>query len=214
MRKSMWFLAPATLLAGMCAQVGSQEEGARPLALAAFDQVEASSALVLVIHVGEPARGLISGPADEIARVRVRQTGGQLSLDLGKGWDLKGEIRVELWTPALKELELSGATRAEVTGLQDGTLGLDISGASRASLAGQLEGLDLELSGAAALEARDCPAQRADVELSGASRARITVRKELSAECSGASSLEYWGRPVLKSMDSTGASTVKSRDGN
>ena len=203
----------AALLLGMCARANDREEqGTRSLTLQAFDQLEVASALSVTVHLGEAARGEIRGRAGEIEKVQVRQEGGRLMLDLGRGADLKGGIEIELWTTSLKELELSGATRADVGGLAAEELDLDVSGAGHAILKGHVGHLTLDLSGAASLEARECRIDRAEVDLSGASQAELTVLKELSADCSGASQLDYWGQPVMKSLDSSGASSVRSRD--
>lgn len=202
----------ATLLLGMCARAGDRDMTTHRLELEAFDQLEVASALAVTVHLGEAARGEIRGSAGEIGRVQVRQEGGRLRLDLGRGVDLMGGIEVELWTPTLKELELSGATRAVVGELAADELDLDISGAGHATLKGHVGRLTLDLSGAAALEARECRIDRAEVDLSGASRAELTVLKELSADCSGASQLDYWGQPIMKSLDSSGAASVRSRD--
>jgi hypothetical protein len=215
MWKTVLLFIPLGLVLSCCAQAGVRGNGqraVRALDLAPFNHVEAGSVLKLVIHAGEPARGEISGDANLVELVRVKQKGERLTFEVEKEVDTKLPLQVELWIPDLRSLDLSGASSCEALELDQPKLRLNASGASRVVLAGQVGVLICDLSGASRLIARACQAARAEVELSGASKGEISVQEVLSMSCSGASHLEYWGRPTLDRMDTSGAASIKSHD--
>jgi hypothetical protein len=49
------------------------------------------------------------------------------------------------------------------------------------------------------------------IDASGASSVRVLANKEISAEASGASSIQYKGEAMIKDFNSSGASSVKRK---
>ena len=107
-------------------------------------------------------------------------------------------------------LAVSGASN--VTGdLTAGDIDFEVSGASRVGLTGSAADTTIRASGASRVELPDLPSRDADVRLSGASRATVRLEGRLSVAISGASRLEYIGRPTLGTLDISGASTLSGR---
>jgi hypothetical protein len=141
------------------------------------------------------------------------------------------EIRAEIAMPALEGLDLSGASRGNVSGfesndplrvilsgasalqasLSTGDVTLEASGASRAKMQGSGDALDLEASGASFADLSEFTVTDADVQLSGASQAQVNMDGTLNADLSGASKLTYDGDVHLGTMDTSGASTGQQR---
>ena len=110
--------------------------------------------------------------------------GEKLALNLSGASDFKGAIKVKALS-----LEQSGASDSQITGQVAGKATIRSSGAS------DVKGYDLVVE--------ECSAHA-----SGASDIRITVNKQLDADCSGASSVYYKGPGVLRESHSSGASNV------
>jgi hypothetical protein len=89
------------------------------------------------------------------------------------------------------DIEASGASRITLTG-SGGDIRLDVSGASQANLENYAVG-------------------NADVELSGAGQAKMEISGKLNADLSGASHLEYGGKPTLGRIETSGGSSLKPR---
>ena len=141
------------------------------------------------------------------------------------------EMLIKIRMPKLKALELNGAADASITGfksssdfhlglsgacsltgdIQAGNAYFDLSGASDIELTGSAKDLALEASGASDADLEQFAVIVATVDSSGASDAIINVSKELSVELSGASDLTYYGNPTLKSVDTSGASSLRRR---
>ena len=112
-------------------------------------------------------------------------TGDRLSIDLNGASDFKGAVNVKDL-----HLEQSGASDAHITGVVSGLADIHSSGAS------DVKGYDLSV-------------QNCSVHASGASDIRITVKNELNADLSGASTVYYKGEGVVRDVRSSGASAVK-----
>ncbi len=107
-------------------------------------------------------------------------------------------------------LAVSGASN--VSGdLDAGDIDFEASGASRVEVAGSAADIIIRASGASRVELPDLLSRDADIRLSGASRATVRLDGRLSVAISGASHLEYIGRPTLGTLDISGASTLSGR---
>ena len=168
-----------------------------------------------------------------IEHLRVRQTGDILRIRMAPNFNYncgKGCMKVSITMPELRGLDLSGATDATVSGFKSGDIELelsgasslrgefqaekadmDLSGASRVTLSGSVEKLILDASGASDAELTKLMVKTATVDLSGASDVTVNVSGSLSVDASGASTLTYLGTPSMKSMDTSGASSIRNR---
>lgn len=109
-------------------------------------------------------------------------------------------------------INLSGAS--DMKGKLDikNRLTVDLNGASDMLVTGTASDLDIEASGASNFKGFDLVTDACIAKASGASDIRITVNKELSANASGASDVQYRGSGVIRDLKTSGASSVsKSR---
>jgi hypothetical protein len=109
------------------------------------------------------------------------------------------------------KVHVSGASNIAGGINLSGELLMDVSGASRVELAGNGSTARVELSGASQGRLSNLALLKADVKLSGASSAQVKVQENLDINLSGASRLEYAGRPSLGIIQINGASTLRQR---
>ncbi len=112
--------------------------------------------------------------------------------------------------PVLR-LELSGASNFKGA-LFTTDLTLKLSGASDVKITGTTTNIGIETSGASDVKAYELVAENCTAKASGASDINITVNKEMTIIASGASDVFYKGTCVVRSVSSSGASTVSRRD--
>src|ERR1035437_2117972 len=142
----------------------------------------------------------ISGNKHLVAYVSFKKIKG-LEISGASTCKVTGAIKV----PELK-LHISGAST--ITGSLNVTkLTIVGSGASDAKLSGNAANTDINLSGASNLKSYDLLTDECVATASGASDIRISVKNELSAHASGASTLYYKEIPTVKNSHSSGAST-------
>jgi hypothetical protein len=110
----------------------------------------------------------------------------------------------------ITSMDVSGASR--VTGnLKALDTHVVISGASRAELNGSTGQANIEISGASHFNSPNMFLQNASIDVSGASGAAINISGTLNVNASGASNLDYWGKPVMGRVNITGASHLNSK---
>ena len=117
---------------------------------------------------------------------------------------------VDNWKADNVKIDLSGASNLK--GKIDGQkLMVDLSGASDMTLSGTMGQLDIEASGASGFKGYDMVVDYCDAKASGASDIKITVNKELSAEASGASDVNYKGSGLIRDVKTSGSSSISKR---
>jgi hypothetical protein len=143
-----------------------------------------------------------------------------------RAWITRPRVRISM--PVLKNLRLSGASKAtasgfnstepfklEVTGASsfaaDLTVGdaeIKLSGASNARLNGSARDIVIEASGANHLDIRNFPVNNAAIKLSGTSHMEAKVNGRLDARLSGVSHLTIGGNPIMGNIRTSGASQL------
>ncbi len=158
-------------------------------------------------------KAVITMPALEALNVSGASQGTLKGFQSIDDFDLEasGASRVEM------EME-SGKTRIEVSGASkiSGQLkALDteivVSGASRCELSGSAGNTRFSVSGASQSITGNLVLQNADAEVSGASKAVINTGGTLNVDVTGASTLQYYGNPVLGKVNVNGASTLTNK---
>lgn len=150
----------------------------------------------------------------------------------GKGWNTGNKkLKVYVSFSSLESIEASGASTVQVAGtIKVPSFSIEVSGASDFKGAVDVDKLKLELSGASdvklqgtAREARiqssgasdirayDLLIDKCTAHASGASDIQITVNKELAAQASGASDINWKGDGVITEINTSGASSIKKR---
>lgn len=164
-------------------------------------------------------------------QVEVDVSGGTLHLSMKGVTNHATELKAYITITELDEIDISGACELETANTIKGTsLNLDISGASEVDmdldfrevhaeasgasevdLSGKAGSLELHLSGASEWNSEELLTAEVMAELSGASDADVYASERLTAEASGASSLEHLGSPKEVNRDVSGAATVTSK---
>ena len=114
------------------------------------------------------------------------------------------EVVYRLSVRTLSEIEASGASRVEVTGVHERQLTIRLSGASTLTVGGTADVVRADLSGASRCHAEALSARHVQADLSGASYVIVRVLDALVARVSGMSTLEYLGSPLIDSQLSGG----------
>jgi len=210
---------------------GSGNVVTEEMTFADFTSVDVENAFAVEIIQSDSFSVTIRVDDNILDSVDVSKEGDTLRIRLERGVSVRGDVTLEarVTMPDLEGLELSGASRASVSGfrssgeldidlsgasaldgdLEAGSIDIDASGASTVELEGSAGGLTIVVSGASTLNLADLTVFTAEVSLSGASRATLSVQESIDpVDVSGASTLRYLGDPSLGNVRTSGASTV------
>jgi hypothetical protein len=190
---ALLLLVTLSLTTGCPVVAGSASLTTQDFDLDGFNRVQAESSFDVEIVQGASYTVEITVNDNLKDYLRVSKNGDTLVLSVKSGYSyLNSTFRARVIMPNLRKLEMSGASRAIVTGfIGREDLDVNISGASSASFTNmKVRALDSDVSGAGTLSGDMDASSFANVRLSGASTAELNGRAEnLSAFASGASSL-------------------------
>jgi hypothetical protein len=128
---------------------------------------------------------------------------GKLSATESFEADLSGSSRAHLEGPfGDVHLTCSGASETTLRHLRATKVRLDLSSSSTGTFDGTTDALELQCDGGSSADLKDLAVQNAQVSVSGAGHVVVDVRKSLSAEASGAGSVEYRGTPQVHPVTS------------
>ena len=175
-----------------------------------FDEVDISSTFEAQITIADgPPTIEVTVDDNLIEKLEVEVDDDELNVGFD-GWDnidTNVDPVVVITMPALAELDLSGASFAEVDGVGSSALSVNLSGASDATIDGSVDTLKVDGSGASHISF-DGSADELTVELSGASSADLTSAEVgiATVDLSGSSNADFASLDELRG-EMSGAST-------
>lgn len=191
--------------------VGSGVLASESREVAEFRAVRGSGSVDLVVRVGAGRAVLVRGDDNLIERIETVVEDGELRVRVRSGgYRTRQPLVVEISTPSLDELSLSGSGDAVISGLAGGAFSIHVSGSGDVRASGSLDELVVSLSGSGDVELTDLAARRASVALSGSGDARIHATEELTAAISGSGDVSYRGSPKVRKVVS-GSGDVRAR---
>ena len=194
-----------------------------------FTKIEINHAFEIEIIESNETSVTAIGSKEDIEKINIETDNNWLKIDYKNfNWDIKSfnlfnlkdnsrAIKIQIKTPFINELNISGAVLAKANITHAEKLKIDLSGASKLNLAtqkitdcivdvsgastlnltGKCEFLAMEVSGASQIDASKFECDKVVAEASGASSIKVYVKDELDAEVSGVSSIKYKGDPKL-----------------
>jgi hypothetical protein len=190
--------------------VGSGRVVTESRPVGAFTALTVSSAIHVAIVQSGTESLAITADDNVLPLVRAEVVEGRLVLGLVSGTSLSTihGVLCEVSVRSLSDIDASGATQVEISGLDADAVAIRLSGASTVRAAGAVRSLRLDLSGSSRCLADGLRIRAAATNVSGASYALLRVSDTLSADASGLSTIEYYGDPGV-TANVSGGSTVR-----
>jgi hypothetical protein len=213
---------------------GSGNVVTREEAIFDFDKVDISHSFEVDIKQGENFSVVISIDDNLVEHLQVEKQGSTLKIGLkdSRGFLISNAtMEAEVTMPELTGLDISGASRATITGFESaenlilnisgssslagdistGNVSIDLSGSSEVSLSGSGQNLTIDVSGSSELDLSNFPVADAKIDASGASSVTVNSSGRLDVDASGASHVYYLGGPSMGTIDTSGASSVEPK---
>lgn len=236
-RKITLILLAGVLVLGLSGCIlrpaGSSRERTETPDVQDFDSIDFEGWGNLTIEQGDEFEVTITGPGDQVDRLRTEVRGDTLRMYMGpraEFWlfgmgDRSLDIHVTM--PELTALEMSGAGTVEIDGIDTREFELDLSGAAdlqaddidvqdlvvvmsgagTATMSGTAVTQDVEISGAGHFDGGDLEGRDVTMDMSGAASSTVWATRNLDVSVSGAGSVEYYGDPDVD-RDISGAGTI------
>jgi len=191
--------------------IGNGNSIEKEFSVSEFSKVDASHAFEVKISVGEKTSVKIETDENLLKYVKVYVKNNTLYLDVENNVNVNGNMRAIISTPNLNEVDLSGACKIDVVGIESNTFSIDMSGACKGTFSGSTEILDIDLSGATKINSVELKAKNVTLDVSGASKCSVYSSESLFIEASGASKIVIYGDPSKIETDLSGASSITSK---
>ena len=179
--------------------------------VADFTQVDVSNAIQVEITAQKDFSVEVEGDDNLLQFVKIEVSGDVLRIKTEKKYNSKNPIIVRISAPNIEDLDVSGASKVNLTNLNNESLQIHSSGASKIKVEGTTENLEIETSGASKIDTENLKSENASVDASGASSVSVSVSNDLKVDASGASNISYIGTPVNLERKTSGASSVKQK---
>ena len=219
------------------AQIKVNDANAQVRNISSFHSIKVSHAIDLILSQSDVEAIAVSAIKDEYRdRIKTSVENGVLKIwydEEDKWYRNRGNKKLKAYVSfkTLNKLNASGASDVTVTGkitsdkltmvftgasdfrgaVQVQTLDMNLSGASDAVVTGSAANTKVDASGASHLKAFDLQVEVCNAEASGASDIWVTINKELNANASGASSIQYRGNGVVRNLKTGGASSISRK---
>jgi hypothetical protein len=198
-----------------------------------FSKIKVSSAMKVIITQGDNESVVVSASEEKYKEdiiTEVKNNTLHIYSDNNGMWVNKTNRKLKVYVSfkTLEALTVSGASdvavadairqqslKLEVSGASTfksavdlKSLSLDLSGASKIALSGKAEAINADCSGASDLQAYKLETNTAKLDVSGASSLQLTVNKEISADASGVSKINYKGTATVTNLNTSGVSKI------
>ena len=184
-----------------------------------FNELEVSSNIKVIFTQSDgPTKVVANCPDNLIDRLDVKNDNGELKIRYKKGTSIwyNGQkakpVTFEISAPALKEVDLSGASAFSAKSLTSKDLSVDLSGASLFDVESFVATkAEFDLSGSSMVNLTNAKITDGEFDLSGASFVKINsyTGEKGDIEASGASTVDMVGKVTTLKLYLSGASTAK-----
>ena len=186
---------------------------------AAIETRQVSVTEVTHVHVGGSANVKVTagtadtavaltGPADVLDAVDVSSVGGKLTITTKPGYQIRKRLDVDVRTPKISGVGVSGSANVGVTGVSAETFEVGVSGSAVVKASGIANKATVGVSGSAEVDLLGLTCDEAKVAVSGSADVKVTVVKSLSVGVSGAATVQYRGDPTQVQSSSSGSAKV------
>lgn len=237
MKKFLFVVVAMALMTIIKAQNVVYDANAEARKVQAFTGIDVSGSVTLYLSQGNETGVAVSAEEEKYnSKIKTEVKDGILHITVDGGmwngfsWSNK-KLKAYVSVIDLKQLHVAGASNVVFTGkltggnlsivalgaseikgaLQLKNLTLNISGASVVRFTGSADNTDINASGAAKINAFDLQVDNGKFDLSGASHITISVNKELTANASGGSTMQYRGEAVAKAINTNSGATIQKR---
>jgi hypothetical protein len=204
--------------------------------IGSFNAISVSSGIDLYLSSGSEALAISASKPEHKERIKTEIKDGVLKIwyeDKGFSISINSDRRLKAYVSykTLNSLQASGGSDVMVDGMiksddftlvisggsdfeggiEASTLTVKQSGGSDVSISGKSTNLVIDASGGSDFNGYELVTEVCDIEASGGSDVQITTNKELTVRASGASDIQYKGKPAVKEVKASGASSVKAK---
>jgi hypothetical protein len=202
-------LSPMLLTAcGGVGITGSGTAATQARHLDAFSGVDLAASSNVTIHVGGRQSVVVRADDNLLRHVKTRVRAGTLTIWTTGSFTTNSPMSVQISTPSLQALTLSGSGAITAGNIQAQRLSVTLSGSGVVRASGTVTRLDVSLGGSGEAQLGQLAARDVRAILSGSGRIVTRATDALQASVPGSGTIIYSGHPAHVTTRITGSGTV------
>lgn len=179
----------------------------------AFTRVAAGYDINVTIRLGAAAPIDVTAHANLLPLVATKVDGDTLEITAIQDFTSSQPVDVEIVMPSLDGVGLSGSSRGIATGLDGGTLDVNLSGGTDFTADGSVGTVNLAMSGGAQANLGELASRIVNLELSGGATATVSASEQVSGSASGGARATVRGDARWSVTTSGGAQVTSDATG-
>lgn len=178
----------------------------RDVSVESFDRIDATGGYRLVVTMGDSDSVRLVGDESDFGKLDVDVRNGELRIDQDGGFFRRThniDVVVEVTARSLDVIDIGRGLDAEVNGLQNDSINVDVSTGARLELAGSCDHMDADVSTGAVLAASDLDCRSVEISGSTGASARVAASEALVGRASTGADIRVRGNPTMRDTRSS-----------
>ena len=219
MRKVALLLLIALLVSGchhgrMNSIKGSGNRQTQKREIAPFTSIQTEGAFTIEVACQKDVSLEVEGDDNILPLVTTEVKNNVLRLSTKGSSSPSEPVRIKISVPNLEVLNVSGAGKIDIKGLNNENFAIDADGAPTINVSGSTKMVNIHTNGAGKINTYNLNAARAIVNSNGAAEVELDVDEQLDVTVNGPSSVTYKGDPVVnKNVNGPGKVTRRTSEG-
>lgn len=176
-----------------------------------FTKIDVSGVFKVEVTLQRDVDVKVEADENLLSFIKTEVNDDTLQIKAKKRLSSKNPLVIKVSVPNVEALEISGASKIEMTNVKNDSLTVDSSGASKIKIEGITKNLTVDSSGASTINAENLKSENAFIDSSGASKINVFASNTLEADLSGASNVVYSGSPKNIKKKASGVSCVREK---
>lgn len=166
-------IASVFALSTAFASSGSAQEATVTSDLSGFSRIELSTSADLKVTIGDEYSITMTGNRDRLDRIELDQSGDELEISSkSRGFSFFGRhndgyAKISITMPNIEEMEINGSGDAEIIGIDNEEILLNINGSGDLYVTGKSDAVDIEINGSGDIEMDEVSGKDVAIEVNG-----------------------------------------------
>lgn len=187
---------------------GNHRRAEETRSLPCFTKITVEAGIDLSYRPGDRCQARLVGDSNLLGLILTEVSGAHLRIEVSRSLQSEGPLRVEVQSPDLEELAVSGSGNATLSGVNSSKLRIEVGGSGNVQADGRVGALEISAAGSGNLDLAKLKAEEARIDIAGAADAKVYAARKLQVDVSGAGNVTYYGRPAQVVIDISGAGDV------
>lgn len=193
---------------------GSGNRQTQKREIAPFTSIQTEGAFTIDVVCQKDLSLEVEGDDNILPLVTAEVKNNVLRLSSRGSYDPSEPVRFKISVPNLEVLNVSGAGKIDIKGMNNEQFAIDADGAPTINVSGNTKMVNIHTNGAGKINTNNLNATRAIVNSNGAAQVELDVDEQLDVTVNGPSSVTYKGDPVVnKNVNGPGKVARRASEG-